>query len=77
MSLLSPATLCGDMECVGPSTAARRLLHLCGDGVPGVPGRGLHRLRLGDWGLRRASNSIERFSVAPQAMFGEKNALSN
>ena len=48
-------------------------MHLCGDGVPAVPGSGLHLLRLGDWGLRRASNSIDLFNVAPQAMFAKVN----
>lgn len=62
----------GVIECVGLSTGGRRL-HLCGDGVLGVPGSGLHLLRLGDWGLRRASNSIDRFNVAPQAMLAEQN----
>lgn len=62
----------GDIECVGLSIGGRRL-HLCGDGVPGVPGSGLHLLRLGDWGLRRASNSIDRFNVAPQAMLAIQN----
>lgn len=41
--------------------------------MPGVPGNGLHLLRLGDWGLRRASNSIDRFNVAPQAMAAKQN----
>lgn len=68
VSLCSPPVAKGDIECVGLSTGERRL-HLCGDGVLGVPGSGLHLLRLGDWGLRRASNSIDRFNVAPQAMF--------
>lgn len=62
----------GDIECVGLSIGGRRL-HLCGDGVLGVPGSGLHLLRLGDWGLRRASNSIDRFNVAPQAMLAKQN----
>lgn len=62
----------GDIECEGLSTEGRRL-HLCGDGVLGVPGSGLHLLRLGDWGLRRASNSIDRFNVAPQAMLATRN----
>lgn len=68
VSLCSAPMAEGDIGCVGLSTGGRRL-HLCGDGVPGVPGSGLHLLRLGDWGLRRASNSIDRFNVAPQAMF--------
>lgn len=68
VSLCSPPVAKGDIECAGLSTGERRL-HLCGDGVLGVPGSGLHLLRLGDWGLRRASNSIDRFNVAPQAMF--------
>ena len=70
VSRCSPPMAVGDMECVGLSAGGRRL-HLCGDGVPEVPGSGLHLLRLGDWGLRRASNSIDRFSVAPQAMFAK------
>lgn len=64
----------GDIECVGLSTGGRRL-HLCGDGVLEVPGSGLHLLRLGDWGLRRASNSIDRFKVAPQAMLVKRNDI--
>lgn len=62
----------GDIECEGLSTGGRRL-HLCGDGVPGVPGSGLQRRRFGDWGLRRASNSIDRFNVAPQAILAGQN----
>lgn len=73
VSLCSPPIDWGDIECVGLSTGGRRL-HLCGDGVLGVPGSGLHLLRLGDWGLRRASNSIDRFNVAPQAIFATQNA---
>lgn len=72
MSLCSPPVAEGDIECVGLSTGGRRL-HLCGDGVLGVPGSGLHLLRLGDWGLRRASNSIDRFNVAPQAILAKHN----
>lgn len=68
----SPPILGGESECVGLSTGGRRL-HLCGDGVLGFPGSGLHLLRFGDWGLRRASNSIDRFKVAPQAMFVKQN----
>lgn len=60
----------GDIECAGLSVDGRRL-HLCGEGAVGVPGRGLHLLRLGDCGLRRASNSIDRFNVAPQAMIAD------
>jgi len=69
VSLFSPPAVgAGDIEeCEGLSTGGRRL-HLCGDGLLGVPGSGLHLRRLGDWGLRRASNSIDRFNVAPQAM---------
>lgn len=70
----SPPMAEGDIECVGLSTGGRRL-HLCGDGVLGVPGSGLHLLRLGDWGLRRASNSIDRFKVAPQAMLVKQNDI--
>lgn len=72
VSLCSPPMAGGDIECVGLSTWGRRL-HLCGDGVLVVPGSGLHLLRLGDWGLRRASNSIDRFNVAPQAMLAKQN----
>lgn len=72
VSLCSPPALKGDVECVGLSSGGRRL-YLCGDGVLGLPVSGLHLLRLGDWGLRRASNSMERFNVAPQAMFGKQN----
>lgn len=67
VSLCSPPIVGGDIECDGQSTGGRRL-HLWGDGVFGAPGSALHLLRLGDWGLSRASNSIERFNVAPQAM---------
>lgn len=66
VSLCSPMDW-GDIECTGLSVGGRRL-HLCGEGVAEVPGRGLHLLRFGDCGLRRASNSIDRFNVAPQAM---------
>lgn len=75
VSLCSPPTGWGDIECAGLSTGVRRL-HLCGDGAPGVPGSGLHLLRLGDWGLRRASNSIDRFNVAPQAMLAKQKQES-
>lgn len=56
---------------MGLSSGGRRL-YLCGDGVLGLPVSGLHLLRLGDWGLRRASNSMERFNVAPQAMLAKQ-----
>lgn len=72
VSLCSPPVAGGDIECDGLSSGGRRL-HLCGDGVVGVPASGLHLLRLGDWGLRRASNSIDRFNVAPQAMLAKQN----
>lgn len=75
VSRCSPPMAGGDIECAELSTGGRRL-HLCGDGVLGVPGSGLHLLRLGDWGLRRASNSIDRFNVAPQAMLAKQNGTN-
>lgn len=68
VSLCSPLMACGDTGFAGLSVCDLRL-HLCGEGVAVAPASGLHLRRFGDWGPKRASNSMERFNVAPHAMF--------